>query len=226
VELYIKKSKVGASDPLPIPRKQVRALPVNIARGCIGNCGFCYHVFKGVPYRYRTPDSIVSEIKTLIKKYSLNYINFWDELTFFSKKNTMDLVQKIIDEDIHFYWTGNCRANLFTDDDDVNIIKKMKEAGCLGILYSLESADPEILRAMNKRITVEQFSRQTEIFHKGGLTAWTSLVLGYPQETPETIRKTFDCCIQNNIYPSAGYLLPQPGSPMYDYAMKHGFIKD
>jgi len=54
----------------------------------------------------------------------------------------------------------------------------------------------------------------------------TSLVLGYPQETPETIRKTFDCCIENRIYPSAGYLLPQPGSGMYDYAVENGFIED
>jgi len=226
VELYINQSKVSASEPLPIPREQVRALPVNIARGCIGNCGFCYHVFKGVPYRYRTPDSIVSEIRTLIEKYSLNYINFWDELTFFSKKNTLELVQKIIDEDLHFYWTGSCRADLFIDDDDIYVIEKMKEAGCLGMLFSLESADPQILQAMNKHITVEQFSRQTKIFHKGGLTAWTSLVLGYPQETPETIRKTFDCCIRNKIYPSVGYLLPQPGSLMYSYARGNGFIED
>jgi len=226
VELYINQSKVSVSDPLPIPREQVRALPVNIARGCIGNCGFCYHVFKGVPYRYRMPDSIVSEIRMLIQKYSLNYINFWDELTFFSKKNTLELVQKIIDEDLHFYWTGSCRADLFTDDNDIYVIEKMKEAGCMGMLFSLESADPEILQAMNKRITVEQFSQQTKMFHKGGLTAWTSLVLGYPQETPETIRKTFDCCIRNKIYPSVGYLLPQPGSHVYDYARKHGFIEN
>jgi len=211
---------------LPIPREEVRALPVNTARGCVANCDFCYHVFKGVPYRYRTPDSIVGEIKSLIGKYSVNYINFWDELTLFSKKQTLELVQKILDDDLHFYWTGNCRANLFNSEDDIPIIEKMKEAGCVGVLYSLESAEPEILKAMNKRMTVEQFSKQTQLFHKAGLTVWTSLVLGYPQETPETIRKTFECCIQNKIYPSTGYLLPQPGSAMYDYAVKNGFIID
>jgi len=226
VDLYIQNSRISVSDPLPIPREEVRALPVNTARGCVANCDFCYHVFKGVPYRYRTPDSIVGEIKSLIGKYSLNYINFWDELTLFSKKQTLELVQKILDDDLHFYWTGNCRANLFNSEDDIPIIEKMKEAGCVGVLYSLESAEPEILKAMNKRMTVEQFSKQTQLFHKAGLTVWTSLVLGYPQETPETIRKTFECCIQNKIYPSTGYLLPQPGSAMYDYAVKNGFIID
>lgn len=226
VESYIQSSKVSASEPLMIPRDEVRAMSVNTARGCIANCGFCYHIFKGLPYRYRSVESIISEIKSLIKKYALNYIFFYDELTFFSKKQTLEFVQKILDEKLSFYWTASCRADLFNDKEDISILKKMKEAGCVGMGYSLESAELGILQAMNKHTTVEQFSKQTEIFHKAGLAVWTSLVLGYPQETPQTIKKTFDCCIENKIYPSAGYLLPQPGSEIYNYAIKNGFIND
>jgi len=225
IELYLEASKVSVSEPLMLPRDKVSALPVNTARGCIANCGFCYHVFKGLPYRYRSAESITSEIEILIKKYSLNYIFFWDELTFFSKKQTLELVEKIIAKDLHFYWFANCRSDLFKDEEDIAIMKKMKEAGCVGVLYSLESADEGILKDMNKHATVEQFSKQTALFHRAGLAVWTSLVLGYPQETAETIRNTFDCCIENEIYPSAGYLLPQPGSLVYDYALKNGFIK-
>lgn len=226
VEIYIDNSKHEVSDPLPIPREEVRALPVNTARGCKANCSFCYHVFVGKPYRYRTAESIVAEIKLLIEKYSLNYIHLWDELTFFSKKQALELVQKMLEEDLHFYWTAQCRGNLFNKDEDIEIIKKMKEAGCLGMQYSLESADIVILKAMNKKMSVEQFSKQTQLFQNAGIATWTSLVIGYPQETPETIRKTFDCCVENKIYPSVGYLLPQPGSPMYDYAVENGFIED
>jgi len=56
------------------------------------------------------------------------------------------------------------------------------------------------------------------------MATWTSLVFGYPRESTNTIRATFDCCIENNIYPSVGYLLPQPGSIMYKYALDNGFI--
>ncbi len=224
VEIYIEASRNYINDPIPIPREEIRALPVNSARGCYANCTFCYHNFKGSPYRYRSVESIVSEIEDLIEKYSLNYINFWDELTFFSKKQTMHFVQKILDQNLDFLWDANCRADLMSDDEDIEIIRKMKEAGCLGVGYSLESADLTILKDMKKKINPEQFSKQTELFQKGGLATWTSLVLGYPQETPETIRKTFECCTKNAIYPSVGYLLPQPGSVMYDYAVDNGFI--
>ena len=41
-----------------------------------------------------------------------------------------------------------------------------------------------------------------------------------PRPTKETIKKTIDCCIKAKIYPSVGYLLPQPGSWAFDYAVK------
>lgn len=226
VESYIESSKVSVSEPLMVPREKIRALPVNTARGCIANCGFCYHVFKGLPYRCRSADSIVSEIKSMTERYNLNYIFFWDELTFFSKRQTLEFAEKIIDERMCFFWAANCRSGLFDSEDDLSLLKKLKEAGCVGMGYSLESADKEILKSMNKYTTVEQFSRQTELLHKAGLAVWTSLVFGYPQETPESIKKTFDCCIENRIYPSAGYLLPQPGSQIYDYALNRRLIND
>ena len=105
-------------------------------------------------------------------------------------------------------------------------MKKLKASGCVGAGFSLESSNKEILKMMNKHITVEDFSRTAQLFHKAGITPRTSLVIGYPTETVKTIKDTFDTCIANDIYPSAGFLLPQPGSVMYDYAVEHGYVKD
>lgn len=224
IDIYIEASRQHANDPLPMKRDEIRAMPVNTARGCVANCTFCYHVFKNAPYRYRNPDSIVREIKELISRYQINYILFWDELTFFSKKQTVALVDRMLAEDLRIHWAGSCRGNLFDCEDDLEIMEKMKKSGCVSMAYSLESSDPSILNMMNKRVSTEQFSAQTGLFHRAGIPVGTSIVLGYPQETPDTIRRTFDCCIENRIYPSAGYLLPQPGSQMYEYAREHGFI--
>jgi len=226
LDAYLEASKLAVNDPLPMPRDEVRALPINTARGCVADCSFCYHVFKRMSYRYRSPDSIVTEVKQLIGKYGINNLLLWDELTFFSKKQTLAFVEKIIEENVRIYWVGSCRGNLFSEEDDLEIMEKMKRAGCIGMGYSLESADPSILKAMGKNMTVEQFSRQSDLLHRAGIPVTTSLVFGFPQETHETIRRTFDCCMENRIYPSAGYLLPQPGSRMYEYAVERGFITD
>jgi radical SAM superfamily enzyme YgiQ (UPF0313 family) len=204
--------------------KNRRALPMSTARGCPNNCTFCYHTFRGEKYRYRKPESIISDVERLIEEYSLDYIQFWDEVTFFSKKQANNLVQAILDSGLKFGWLARCRANLFNKEEDLEILKKMKQANCENVQFSLESSDPEILRAMGKNITAEQFSFQTQLFKKAGLNVLTSLVFGYPQETPKTIQNTINCCIENGVYPSAGFLLPQPNSPMYEYAKTKGFI--
>jgi radical SAM superfamily enzyme YgiQ (UPF0313 family) len=226
VETYIVGARSSLNDPLPIPRERIRALPINTSRGCIYNCDFCYQVFRGMKYRIRSAAPVVSEMKILKKQYSLDYFILQDEMTFYNRRQALEFAQEIIDQNLSVYWCAVCRADFLHTEEDSKIARKLKGAGCVGLCFALESADPEILRSMKKKITVEQFSRQAQLFKKEGLSVWTSLVFGYPQETPETIRKTIDICIKNRIYPSAGYVLPQPGSPMYDYCIKRKIITD
>jgi len=226
-EIYIKNLSKSVNEPLPpIPRDQIRPMPINTARGCPYNCTFCYHIFHGEQYRWRSPANIVQEMKYLHDRYGINYFSFHDELTFFSIKQTQAFADVLINSGLQVYWEADCRSGLFSKDEHVEVVRKLKQAGCLKLSYSLESADPAILKWMNKRVGAEAFSRQVQILKRGGIASLTSLVLGYPIETEETIRATIDVCIANGIYPSAGYLLPQPGTPMYDYALEHGYIKD
>jgi hypothetical protein len=64
------------------------------------------------------------------------------------------------------------------------------------------------------------------VLKEAGITLSTSIVFGYPIETPDTIRETFEQCLKVGVYPSIGYLLPLPYTGMYDYAKKHGYITD
>lgn len=226
METYIDGGRVMVSDPLPMPREEIRPFQVNTARGCLYQCTFCYHQFRGLKYRHRSASSIIAEMKELKSKYDINYIHFWDELTFFSLSQASEIVEALLEADLALYWTADVRGNMFKDEAGLVLAKKMKRSGCIGLGYSLESANAEILKAMDKKITPEQFVTQKRILDKAGLASWTSLVFGYPAETRETIRQTFDCCREAGIYPSAGYLLPQPGTPMYEYAKQKGHIAD
>ena len=225
MEAYINKAREVLAEPYPIPQNEIRPLFINTARGCIFRCTFCYHVFQKDKYRFRSPKSILSEIKELQDRYGVNYVQFSDELTFFSKPQAEEFVNEIVASGIRFYWTADCRANLFTRKD-VEFLKKMKEVGCVDLGYSLESGDAGILESMHKMLRVEDFVEQAKAVNEAGMGTKTSIVLGYPQETPETLKKTFDVCYDLDIYPSSGYLLPQPGTPMYAVAKEMGLIVD
>lgn len=225
MDIYMQKCRYSVPEPYPMEFDKIRALPVNTARGCIFNCTFCYHVFKNKKYRTRPIKDICEEIRHLQEKYGINYVQFFDELTLYSREQALEFANGIIQSGLKFWWTADCRAGLF-GEGDLDLALKLKEAGCVALGYSLESADKDILKDMNKHITVEQFAIQTKILQEVGILPTTSIVIGYPKETLQTIQKTFDVCYDLGIYPSTGYLLPQPGTIMYDYAKEKGLIKD
>ncbi|MFH1662262.1 MAG: UDP-4-amino-4,6-dideoxy-N-acetyl-beta-L-altrosamine transaminase [Candidatus Falkowbacteria bacterium] len=226
IEAYIKSSSDLLADPLPMPKEQIRTFRINTARGCPYRCSFCYQVFQKSGYRRRSIDSIILEIKELQKRYGINYIEFSDDLCFPTKDNIEKFVDRVLLENLKFYWTASCRSDLFNSEDDIQLLAKIKQAGCLGFGYSLESANIEILKSMNKMLNKDNFIKQKKILDKAGLMSYTSLVLGYPQETKETIKETMDLCYDLGIYPSCGYLLPQPGTPMYDYIFENGIVSN
>jgi radical SAM superfamily enzyme YgiQ (UPF0313 family) len=223
VEKYIESGKDFVNVEIGKP---VRNIAVSSARGCVANCHFCYNNMKGLPFRYRKPEAIVGEIRAAKEKYNISYVQLWDEITFFSVPHAEALANEFIKAKLDVNWMARCRANLFNKEKDLDIIKKMKDAGCIKTQFSLESGDNTILKEMNKNITVAQFRKQVELFKKADIEVITSLVIGMPSETESTIKKSIDVCIECGIFPSAGYLLPQPGSKMYQYALQNGYIKN
>lgn len=226
METYIRGMRELVSEPFPLSLEKIRPFLVNAARGCPFCCSFCYQVFQSYPYRHRSADSIISEIKELQKRYRVNYIFLHDDLSFPTKEYVKEFVDKIFSENLTIFWTATCRSNLFNSGDDLALLKRLKQSGCIGFQYSLESANQEILKAMNKRLSINDFITQKKLLDKAGLISWTSLVFGYPQETKKTIKETMDLCYELNIYPSVGYLLPQPGTPMYNYIFEQGIVSD
>ncbi len=222
---YIAKAKDGVNEPCPIPYEERRVMSLCASRGCAYSCSFCYHAFLGYKYRFRSPEHVLKELILMKEKYDVNYVNFWDEITFLKTDWCDGFLDLLLDADLGIYWNAGCRGD-FLNDSNAYLAEKMKKSGCIGLSYSLESANQEILKAMNKRLNLDQISRHKQIMDNAGLASWVSIVIGYPQETEETLHETFDYCEKNRIYPSAGYLLPLPCTRMYEHALANGFIKD
>jgi radical SAM superfamily enzyme YgiQ (UPF0313 family) len=231
VEKYFTKSFSNA-DGLVFKEGEIpRTMPVVSARGCVFRCTFCHFVFWDDPYRYRSARNIMDEIRRNIDLYGVNFINFWDDLSFSSLKQVERLVDEVLKSGLKFYWNAAIRTDLFGNpkfsyEERLRIAMKMKDSGCVNVGYSLESGNQQILEMMNKKVKVEYFVEQAEILERAGITSSVSVVFGYPPETEESIKETFELCLNVGIYPSIGYLLPLPSTGMYEYAKQNGFIKD
>lgn len=204
---------------------EVRAFPLNTARGCPHNCTFCYHVFKGQKYRRYSDACIMEEIVRMRDALDINFFSLWDELSFPTPKSIEGFLEALGGLGFSVGWEATCRAGLFKKEH-LQLIRDMKAMGCDSMSFSLENASEEILAAMHKNITVDAFIEQAKVLRKGGVVPTTSVIFGYPQETPESIAKTLEVCRQCGIYPSVGFLLPLPGTPIYDWANEQGIIGD
>jgi len=73
---------------------------------------------------------------------------------------------------------------------------------------------------------LDEFYEQKEVMDAAGISSRTNIIVGYPTENEDDLKQSFDACYNANILPSVCYLLPIPGSEMYDYALKQGYIVD
>ena len=231
VESYIKRATMMANITRYYPVEDAVILPVSTARGCVFKCTFCHYVFWHDPYRHRSPESVIGELTQNKEKYGVNYVNFWDELSFHKLGPAEKFVDELLKADLKIHWGGAIRVDLFGREDipyedRLRVAQKFYDAGCVTLGFSLESGNDEILEAMNKRVKASYFKEQVEILRKVGISTNTSVVIGYPQETAATIADTMNMCENTGVYPSVGFLLPLPETGMWAYAIENNLITD
>lgn len=226
MEAYIESSRKYINKAF-VDFSNYRAFPINSSYGCVYRCTFCSnsYYYKYNPMRSYSPFYIVNIMKNLNKMFGINYFWFWDELTFVSKKQAYPLVEALLNAKLGFKMEMTVRVG-FLNGEDEDFAIKLKEIGVTTLNYAIESGSPIILKAMNKKIDIDAFIEQKKVLDKVGIRTNTCIVLGYPQETKETLEETFNVLSKTKSYPSVGFLLPAPGTVMYDYARENGFIDD
>ena len=154
-------------------------------RGCPYRCEFCSNVVFGGSYRERSPSGVVDEIEAAL---ALGYerISFADDVFTMKKARVIAICDEILARGLHFHW--ECLGRV--DSIDLATALKMKQAGCTRIYFGIESADEDILRLMDKKITPAQARQAVDASHKAGLEVGAFFIVFYPGESKATVLKT------------------------------------
>ncbi len=198
-------------------------MPVLSGRGCPFKCNFCYRMDPG--FRPRSNESIIEEIRLLQADYGITYVAFSDELLMSSEARTESICRSFIKAGLNIKWDCNGRLNFAKPD----LLRLMKEAGCVFINYGIEAMDDQILRNMNKALTTRQIVRGIEATLAAGISPGFNIIFGNIGENRETLRKGVDFLLEyddgsqmRTIRP----VTPYPGSPLYYHALEQGLLKD
>jgi anaerobic magnesium-protoporphyrin IX monomethyl ester cyclase len=191
------------------------------ARGCPYQCNYCNwpSTMFGRRIRKRDPRKIVDEVEHCIRKYQLKSYKFFDDTFTYDKSHVRAVCQELLDRGITTPWI--CNARVDTLDEDT--MRLMKRAGCYLFKIGVESGNQDILDWTKKGTKLSQVRSFFRLMKRVGIQAFASFMIGYPQETRETIEQTFR--LAKEIRPDMCQfviLQPLPGTELWGGAQYQG----
>ncbi len=163
---------------------------VSTSRGCNHDCTFCsQQKFWEKTWRGRSAKSVVDELEYLNKTYKTNVFLFTDEFPTKERDRWEELLDRVIASDLDIYILMETRVEDIVRDED--IMGKYRKAGVIHIYVGAEATDQDTLDMIKKDVTIAESRRAIELIAEYGMISETSFVLGFPDETEESIEKTF-----------------------------------
>ena len=157
------------------------------SRGCPFNCKFCNFAVNpwGVKRRWapRSVESIIREIEQI----DADLIFFVDDVFTHQPDRVAEICDQLIAKKIRKNYVVNARLEISKHPD---VIRKMEEAGFLGLLIGVESTQDATLKSMGKGFTTEQIRQRFEVLRKSKMVINAYFIVGNIGETEEQMLST------------------------------------
>jgi radical SAM superfamily enzyme YgiQ (UPF0313 family) len=177
-------------------------LPVQFSRGCYyKDCAFCALTLDHQNFRQKEPARTIEELAWLKQRYGAQYFFFTDEC--FALSPTKRLCQQMIERQLDVKWTCEMRfeKNLTRD-----LLASMRDAGCLKIVFGLESFNQRVMDFMKKGIKQEWVRRIADDCVDLGIAVHCYIIVGFPTETEEEALETMNFIVENKkLHESFGF---------------------
>jgi anaerobic magnesium-protoporphyrin IX monomethyl ester cyclase len=206
--------------------KRFPIAPIMTTRGCPYDCKFCSaNVLSGQAMRFRSPESVVNEIRMLYSQFHIREFHIIDDNFTINKKHARAVLENIIAARLPISLAFPNGIRIETVDE--SLLALMKKSGVYSISLGLESGSNRVLKLMNKKLTVEKNEEKIRLIQKAKIDMAAFFIIGFPGETKDDLRRTIDYSLRLPLL-RANYenFLPLPGSPIYYELEKKGELKE
>ena len=192
-------------------------------RGCPYKCSFCASsAMHGQKLRLRSAENVVDEMEHLVNDHNIEMVAFMDDTFTLNKKRVYEICESIKDRGLDNYWGCTARVDTISEE----LLKTMKDAGCITMFLGVESADQQFLNEVNKKININRIKKTFELTKKYNMRTIASVVLGMPGDTKRSILNTIK--FVKTLEPSYAVFslaTPYPGTDFYLKAASENLIK-
>ena len=227
-------------DSLPLPdRRQylkypiVRNLPLKrfiTGYGCPFQCSFCFNamflkdIYKGLGnyLRKKSIDRVFQEIKEVQKISTVKRIHFHDDNFNFNREWFREFCERYPKE-IGLPWSCTVRVDNMLNEQ---VVKMMKEAGCVGVTYGLETHNENIRnKILNKHLRNEDFERASKLFKKYNMKHIATAMLNLPGEGIRDVFETLRYArfLNCDFVRSSVYSITEK-QPIIDWLLENHYI--
>lgn len=168
---------------------------VSMSRGCPFDCSFCYAIrLLGRRFRTKTADDVRDELDAIYQQTGCNRFYVTD-LNFTTRKEYChEIAEKFRDRDYKFI--AMSRIN---HADDMDLVLELKRSGfeeyCLGV----ESEDPAVLQAFNKKVDASEQTGRLLRFAENDIAIHSAIIYGLEVQDRAAIEATARWCAEARI---------------------------
>ena len=180
---------------LVIPDSRLGA--ISTSRGCDHDCVFCsQQVFWKKTWRARNPQKVADELELLFKTYNINVFLITDEYPTRDRVRWEALLDAVIAKNLPLHLLMETRpADIIRDQD---IIEKYRKAGVIYISFGIETANQAALDTMKKGMILKEIEPVFEILRAHEIVSECSFIMGFPDETPASVKNTMQLALHLN----------------------------
>ena len=187
------------------------------AMGCPYECSYCFNLTNR-KFSVKPIDYVIEELHLLIDR-GMKQFYFADATFAVNKKNTKEILQRMIDEGIADKVSWDCMTRVDVLEEE--LVSLMKKAGCAAIALGLESGSNKVLERAHKHTNTKQIQDAVRIIKKYGILCRGFLIFGHIGETKEDMKETTKLIVKVNPDEIAvGVMTPWPGTEVYELALR------
>ncbi len=226
-------------DKLPFPDRDIfykttemGKFPIKsfmVSRGCPYSCTYCFnspfkelYKGKGAYLRRKSVRRSIEEIVCVREKYPIQFVKFYDDIFAYPEDPWLEGFCREYRESIKLPFHCLTRPNLLNED----MVKLLKEAGCVSISMSIEAANPYLRNEILKRnMSDEQIYRAFEICHRYKINTFANSILALPNSKIQDDIATVLMNIKSKVtFAEFPICHPYPGTQLGEFCRENGIF--
>ncbi len=194
------------------------------SRGCPFKCAYCSsHTIWTRKVRYRSPESVVSEIESLRRDFGVERISFLDDTFTMNRKWATSICNLMTERKVSVRWGCYTRLDVLTEP----LLETMQNAGLAEMDVGIETGSQRMADFLQKDIKLDRVREMAGVMNRRHVNWNAFIMMGLPDETREDMQATVDFIHEvKPIRCILSVFTPYPGDRLFDICKARGWIPD